>query len=188
MQQHHHVDPITEPMLDLQGSWTQCGGSTLLSFYNTSPSNSVAITYDVDWGDGSMDSALPFATAFQHDYASLGQYDVQVSATLGTCVNEESIEVFLGTPPEPIELDVPEWTCSGSEVAFEWSNLMATPRFELGHPSRWSPAFNGAVTDSTATEFMELICDSLVLATSVTRTLQCLPSMMKPRSSNIGIP
>ena len=41
--------PITEPMLDLQGSWTQCGGSTLLSFYNTSPSNSVAITYDVDW-------------------------------------------------------------------------------------------------------------------------------------------
>ena len=86
-------------MLDLQGSWTQCGGSTFLSFYNTSPSNSVAITYDVDWGDGSMDSALPFATAFQHDYASLGQYDVQVSATLGTCVNEETIEVFWAPRP-----------------------------------------------------------------------------------------
>ena len=56
--------PITEPMLDLQGSWTQCGGSTLLSFYNTSLSNSVAITYDVDWGDGSMDSACRLPQPF----------------------------------------------------------------------------------------------------------------------------
>ncbi len=185
--------PITEPMLDLQGSWTQCGGSTFLSFYNTSPSNSVAITYDVDWGDGSMDSALPFATAFQHDYASLGQYDVQVSAMLGTCVNEETIDVFLGTPPEPIELDVPEWTCSGSEVAFEWSNLDGYP---LG--SSWdiqidgSPAFNGAVTDSTATEFTwsfgeSVTCLDALATHSVYAQLSnaCLPAVNASASFNI---
>ena len=65
---------------------------------------------------GSMTPELPFATAFQHDYASLGQYDVQVSATLGTCVNEETIEVFLGTPPGSIAWMCPSGRALGARV------------------------------------------------------------------------
>ena len=41
--------PIVEPTLDLQGSWVQCNGSTSLTFYNTSPSNSVDITSRTMW-------------------------------------------------------------------------------------------------------------------------------------------
>ena len=47
MQQHHHVDPHHGTYAGPSRELTQCEGSTLLSFYNTS-SNSVAITYDVD--------------------------------------------------------------------------------------------------------------------------------------------
>lgn len=185
--------PITAPMLDLQGSWTQCGGSTLLSFYNTSPSNSVAITYDVDWGDGDVDASLPFASAFEHDYATLGQYAVTVTATLGSCINEETLDVFLGTPPEPILLEVPEWTCSGSEVSFEWSNLNDYP---LG--SSWqiqldgSVAFSGAVSDTTSTVFEwsfgeSLTCLDALATHSVYAQLSnaCLPAANASASFNV---
>ena len=185
--------PITEPMLDLQGSWTQCDGSTVLEFYNTSPSNSVSITYNVEWGDGTGDADLPFATAFQHDYAQLGQYEVHVMAELGTCTNEETLDIFLGTPPEPIELSVPEWTCSGSDVALEWPNLSDYP---LG--SSWqlqvdgSVAFNGLVNDSTATNFTwsfgeSLTCMDALATHSIYAQLSnaCLPAVNASASFNI---
>lgn len=185
--------PITEPMLDLQGSWTQCEGSTFLSFYNTSPSNSVAITYNVDWGDGSQESGLPFASAFEHEYASLGQYDVHVSATLGSCSNEETLEVFLGTPPEPISLVVPDWTCSGSEVLFEWSNLNDYP---LG--SSWQVqvdgefAFSGTVSNTTSNDFSwsfgeSLTCLDALATHSIYAQLSnaCLPAVNASASFNI---
>lgn len=146
--------PIVEPTLDLQGSWVQCNGSTSLTFYNTSPSNSVDITYDVAWGDGQTTEDLPFASAFEHTYEAEGAYSVEVSASLGSCVNEETVDVFLGTPAGEVELVVPEEICSGAELAFDWNGLSEYP---LG--SSWQilidglPAFSGLVDDETEGSF-----------------------------------
>lgn len=146
--------PIVEPTLDLQGSWVQCDGSTSLTFYNTSPSNSVDITYDVAWGDGQTTEDMPFASAFQHTYDAEGAYSVEVSASLGSCVNEETVDVFLGTPAGTVELVVPEEICSGAELAFDWNGLYDYP---LG--SSWQilidglPAFSGLVDEETEESF-----------------------------------
>ncbi|MGB1055632.1 MAG: gliding motility-associated C-terminal domain-containing protein [Flavobacteriales bacterium] len=146
--------PIEEPSLDLQGSWTQCDGSTQLWFYNTAPSNSVDVTYDVFWGDGEVSLDLTFASAFEHEYDAQGGYNVTVNAELGFCSNVEHLDVFLGSPPDPIILDIPEVACFGGNVEFEWSNLNDYP---LG--SAWGIAmdgelqFAGEVTMETVNNF-----------------------------------
>ena len=187
--------PIEQPTIDLQGSWTQCDGSTELWFYNTSPSNSISVTYDVDWGDGSSSESLPFASAFEHNYDAQGAYDVEVTAHLGSCTNTSSIEVFLGSPPETIELQVPENVCSDGELEFDWGNLDEYP---LG--SSWqitidgTSAFSGLVNDSTSTDFSWTFpppnsCTDVIQTHTVFAQLvnACLPSVSSQSSLVLGL-
>ena len=104
--------PIEEPSLDLQGSWTQCDGSTQLWFYNTAPSNSVDVIYDVFWGDGEVSLDLTFASAFEHEYDAEGGYNVTVNAELGFCSNVETFDVFLGSPQTPSSWTFRRWLVS----------------------------------------------------------------------------
>ena len=103
--------PIEEPSLDLQGSWTQCDGSTQLWFYNTAPSNSVDVTYDVFWGDGEVSLDLTFASAFEHEYDAQGGYNVTVNAELGFCSNVEHLDVFW-KPQTPSSWTFRKWLVS----------------------------------------------------------------------------
>ena len=146
--------PIEQPTMELEGSWVQCDGGTDLWFYNTTPSNSVNVSYDVNWGDGQSSFNLPFASAFEHAYQSQGAYVVTVTATLGSCLTTETIDVFLGSPPDPIDWSVPPTVCSDGLLEFEWSNLADYP---LG--SSWqlyvdgSLEFSGLVNTNTTTDF-----------------------------------
>lgn len=187
--------PIQEPTLDLQGSWTQCDGGTELWFYNTAPSNSISVTYDVDWGDESSSLDLSFATAFEHNYDVQGAYEVVVTAHLGSCINTEVIDVFLGSPPETIEWDVPAVVCSDGELEFEWENLDDYP---LG--SSWqvsidgTAAFSGLVDESTSTEFSwtfpspNSCTDALQTHTVFAQLVNaCLPSVSSQASLQLAL-
>ena len=48
--------PIAQPTLDFPETLVQCDDNLNIQFVNSSPSNSVYIQYDVNWGDNNEES------------------------------------------------------------------------------------------------------------------------------------
>jgi len=114
--------PIESPTLNFPESIVQCDGNLEVQFINLTPSNSVYITYNVDWGDGNVET-LSWADGFQHEYEQAGAYTVNIQGLLGSCPAAATIDVFVGTVPENPMLIVPASVCSSSSLEVVWANL-----------------------------------------------------------------
>ena len=189
------LTPIEQPTLNLQGSWTQCSGSTELTFYNTSPSNNVAVHYNVDWGDGQTSDDIPYGSAFEHNYGTQGSYSVAVEAHLGSCTNSTTVDVFMGSAPDAPALNVPPLICPDGELSFSWDNL---DNYPLG--SVWQVFVDGAlsssgvVEESTETSFewnfddAEECLDALASHTIYAEVVNaCLPSASSLANLNLTV-
>ncbi len=145
------LHPISAPTLTIPESIVHCDGSTTVQFFNATPSNSVYITYDIDWGDNEIETDLTWASTFQHTYDVEGSYDVQVHANLGMCSNIDSVNVFVGTEPEPPTIIVPSSVCSASTLDILWSNLSEYPLSTgWGLSIEGNLEFMGVVNESTS--------------------------------------
>lgn len=141
--------PIEAPTADFPEDIHQCDGDLSVQFVNSTFSNSVFTTYEVNWGDGSTET-LSWSDGFQHLYDQPGSYQVHIVVHLGTCTNEADIDVFVGTAPSTPELVVDPSVCSSSSLDVVWANLTDYP-----WGTAWSlevegfPAFSGTVGAGT---------------------------------------
>jgi len=133
-------------------------------------------TYDVDWGDGTIETGLTGAQT--HTYANIGTYDIRVSNGITSCIfnaggdKKKPIEVkqwgtgewnnmigaFLGCsnitkfPDDPI----PAWS-SVTSLELAWTNCSSTTTV--------SPVFN--LINVTDLRFAWASCSSLTTAPNV---------------------
>ena len=141
--------PIEQPTADFPEEIHQCDGDLEVSFSNATFSNSVYTTYEVDWGDGNSDT-LSWAEGFHHLYDQAGYYEIHIIVHLGSCTNEATIEVFVGTEPGAPILEVDPSVCSSSALEVVWVDLSSYP-----WGTAWSlevegmPAFSGIVGPGT---------------------------------------
>lgn len=142
--------PITQPTLDLPETLVQCDDDLGIQFVNSTSSNSVFISYAVDWGDD-VEEALNWSEGFSHDYEVPGSYLIEVTAQLGLCSNAAEVEVFVGSAPAAPNLVIDPTVCSSSSLEVVWQGLSD---YALG--TAWSlevegvPAFSGLVDEETS--------------------------------------
>ena len=114
--------PIAQPTLDLPETLVQCDDNLNIQFVNSTPSNSVFINYDVNWGDNT-EEALDWAEGFAHAYEQPGSYQIDVTAHLGLCSNTAAVDVFVGSAPETPNLLIDPNVCSSSSLELVWQGL-----------------------------------------------------------------
>ena len=181
--------PIEQPTLDLPTSIVQCDGVLQVQFVNATPSNSVFIDYQVNWGDGTVET-LDWAEGFSHAYDQAGSYSVGVIADLGLCSNSASVEVFVGSAPSSPNLVIDPTVCSSSSLELVWQGLSDYP---LG--TAWllevegAPAFSGQVqagTSDTLTWQFGSVNDCVDALSSVSFYAEALNTCSSPTEPSVG--
>ena len=181
--------PIEQPTLDLPTSIVQCDGVLQVQFVNATPSNSVFIDYQVNWGDGTVET-LDWAEGFSHAYDQAGSYSVGVIADLGLCSNSASVEVFVGSAPSSPNLVIDPTVCSSSSLELVWQGLSDYP---LG--TAWllevegAPAFSGQVqpnTSDTLTWQFGSVTDCVDALSSVSFYAEALNTCSSPTEPSVG--
>lgn len=121
--------PIVSPTVTLfgagmtelnNGEFTNCGGYTV-NLINITPPNNPFATYQVDWGDGTVDD---YDTPnFEHEFSDDGLHEVTVSADLDGCTDEEVIQVYVGTEPVVPLVNMASSTCTGDTETLFINNV-----------------------------------------------------------------
>lgn len=181
--------PIAQPTLDLPETLVQCDDNLNIQFVNSTPSNSVFINYDVNWGDNT-EEALDWAEGFAHAYEQSGSYQIGVTAHLGLCSNTAAVEVFVGAAPETPNLLIDPTVCSSSSLEIVWLGLS---EYALG--TGWYlevegvPAFSGLIDDETSDtlvwEFGE-VTDCVDALGSVSFYAEAVNTCSSPTEPSVG--
>ena len=181
--------PIAQPTLALPETLVQCDDNLSIQFVNSTPSNSVYIQYEVNWGDNNEES-LDWAEGFDHTYGQAGSYLVDVTAQLGLCSNTAEVEVFVGSAPESPNLLIDPTVCSSSSLELVWqglSNYAFGTAWSLeveGVPS-FSGLVNGATSDTLVWEFGE-VTDCVEALGSVSFYAEAVNTCSSPTEPSVG--